>query len=223
MTSLLLASYVVLWVITVALSLLLASALLQIRMMQLGLAGRGASTERPVPDRVGDDGPEVGSRLPILEADSINGFGRVTLPLRTPERSLLLVCMSPMCESCQHAVAPLNGLVEDSPRLLDVIVILRADDQACRAFLSVFPMRVPAICDSGRDLTMRLDVHRNPFGLLYDGTGVLVRKGVVANRDNLLALLGDLSASATARAIVFPPLEPPVNGEETLAVAATPD
>jgi hypothetical protein len=51
---------------------------------------------------------------------------------------------------------------------------------------------------------MGLDIHRTPFGLLYDEHGTLIRKGLIEEHEDLLALLGDGSASVTAQAHVFP-------------------
>lgn len=99
----------------------------------------------------------------------------------------------------------MNALAEDRSRGARPIVILRADEQGCQAFLSVFPLRMPAVCDSDGKITMGLDVHRNPFGLLYDRDGTLVRKGIVGGEEDLLALLGDASAPEAALAHVFPP------------------
>ena len=84
-----------------------------------------------------------------------------------------------MCEACQHIVEPLNTLVEDVARAVHPVVIVRADEQGCRAFLSVFPLDMPVVCDSDRTITMGLDVHRTPFGLLYDEHGTLIRKGLL--------------------------------------------
>ena len=116
--------------------------------------------------------------------------------------------MSPMCEACQYIVEPLNALEADAARTVRPAVIMRADEQACQAFLSVFPLHMPVVCDRDRTITMGLDVHRTPFGLLYDEHDTLIRKGLVEGYEDLLALLGDRSAPERAQAHVFPRVVP---------------
>jgi hypothetical protein len=48
---------------------------------------------------------------------------------------------------------------------------------------------------------MELGVHRSPFGLLYDGEGRLLRKGLVETREDLLALVDKQPASANANIV----------------------
>jgi hypothetical protein len=109
-----------------------------------------------------------------------------------------------MCEPCQHAVEPLNMLVTDATRNVHPVVIIRADELACRAFLSVFPLHMPVVCDDEATITIGLGIHRTPFGLMYDEQGTLLRKGGLEGHEDLLALLGDESASLEAQARVFP-------------------
>jgi methylamine dehydrogenase accessory protein MauD len=197
----------VLWVLVVVLGLLLIGVLRQLGLLQGQRALPAAAPAAAIPT-VENDGPAIGTPIPDLVAPSVNGFGAVALA--TPENegstSTLLMFMSPMCEPCQHVVEPLNALAEDAVRAVRPVVIMRADEQACRAFLSVFPLRLPTICDSERTITMGFDVHGTPFGLLYDEHGTLTRKGLVMDHDDLLALLGNTSAPATAQAHVFPQL-----------------
>ncbi len=204
MTGLWLASYLVLWGLVLVLCLLLIGIL-----RQLGLVHRQLAPS-PLPSQGGSslpalkhDGPVIGSPLVDLEAETINGFGTLTL-LRDHDTTLL-VFMSPMCEACQHLVEPLNALVANVRRAVHPMVIMRADEQGCKAFLSVFPLHMPVVCDRDRRITMGLDVHRTPFGLLYDEHGTLIRKGLLAGHEDLLALLGDGSVPLTARDHVFPP------------------
>jgi methylamine dehydrogenase accessory protein MauD len=207
MTGLWLASYLVLWGLVVVMCLLLIGILRQLGLMQRQLVSdtvqpQGGSS---VPT-LEQDGPIIGSPLADLEAGTINGFGTLTLATLHNRGSTLLVFMSPMCETCQHIVEPLNTLAADAVRAVQPVVIMRADEQGCRAFLSVFPLHMPVVCDHDRTITMGLDIHRTPFGLLYDEQSTLMRKGLVEGQEDLLALLGDESAPVTAQAHVFPPV-----------------
>jgi methylamine dehydrogenase accessory protein MauD len=208
LTGLWLVSYVVLWVLVVILGLLLIGVLRQLGLLQGQRELPAAAPAAAIPT-VENDGPSIGTRIPDLVAPTVNGFGAVALATPENEGSTLLMFMSPMCETCQHVVEPLNALAEDAVRAVRPVVIMRADEQACRAFLSVFPLRLPTICDSDRTITMGFDVHGTPLGLLYDEHGTLTRKGLVMDHDDLLALLGHASAPAAAQAHVFPQFAPP--------------
>jgi hypothetical protein len=149
MTGLWLASYLVLWGLVVVVCLLLIGIL-----REIGQVYRQLESRQPQPQEESSipalehDGPAIGSSIVDLEADTINGFGTL-IPATLQERgSTLLVFMSPMCETCQHIVEPLNALAADAAHAVRAAVIMRADEQACRAFLSVFPLRMPVVCDS---------------------------------------------------------------------------
>ncbi|HLX56642.1 MAG TPA: hypothetical protein VKR83_06435 [Ktedonobacteraceae bacterium] len=205
MTGLWLASYLALWGLVVVLCLLLIGILRQLGLLYHQLAARPPQPqgESSIP-ALEEDGPTIGSPLVDLEVSTINGFGTLTPATPREGGSTLLVFMSPMCEACQYIVEPLNALAEDAARPVHLAVIMRADEQACRAFLSVFPLHLPVVCDRDRTITMGLDIHRTPFGLLYNEQGTLIRKGLVEGQEDLLALFGDGSAPVNAQAHVFP-------------------
>ncbi len=206
MTGLWLASYLVLWGLFMVMCLFLIGILRQLGLMQhqLELRSPEPQGDSSIP-ALEHDGPAIGSPIVDLEADTINGFGTLIPATLHEHGSTLLVFMSPMCETCQHIVEPLNALAADAARAVRAAVIMRADEQACRAFLSVFPLHMPVVCDSDRAITMGLDIHRTPFGLLYDEHGTLIRKGVVEGHEDLLALLGDGSVPGTVQARVPTP------------------
>jgi methylamine dehydrogenase accessory protein MauD len=216
MTGLWLASYLVLWGIVVVMFLFLIGIL-----RHLGLVYRQLELRPPQPQggsslpTLEQDGPTIGSLIADLEAGTINGFGILTPAKLSDGGNALLVFMSPMCEACQDIVELLNALVADTAGAVRPVVIMRADEQACRAFLSVFPLRMPVVCDSDRTITMGLDIHRTPFGLLYDEHSTLIRKGLVEGHEDLLALLGDGSVSDTAQSHVFPRVVSSLNARMT--------
>lgn len=176
-------------------------ALRQIGMLRLRLEGAPAAIGADLPP-LPKDGPEVGSAVPELVLETVNGHGSVSLA-GAPGRPLLLLFLSPMCETCQHVVGPLNELA-DAGSAIRPVVVMRADEYGCRSFDSVFPLRAPVICDSNRDITPRFGIHRNPFGILYDGDGALIREGTILGDDHLRALLGDASAPESVKEHIFP-------------------
>jgi methylamine dehydrogenase accessory protein MauD len=242
MTGLWVVSYILLWALVVGLCVFLVGVLRQIGLLHLQLQqlqGGGPASQQvaqveDIPP-LAEDGPAIGAALPdwalalaveardaeALDAnvgashDAGNGSKPAAVAAHAG-RATLLMFMSPLCEVCQHVVAPLNALAADTARSVRPLAVIRADEQAYRAFLSVFPLRLTTVCDADRELTMGLGVHRTPFGLLYDDSGALRRKGLIESGDDLLALLGDGAASADARARMYPPLtlelETPADG-----------
>jgi methylamine dehydrogenase accessory protein MauD len=188
MTGFWLISYVALWVIVIILSLLLVGVLQQIGVLQHQLGQSGAeqtSVFLPPPEQ---DGPDIGSSLPDLNVESVNGFGNIPV---TENVGTLLLFMSPMCVGCQKIVDSINALVDRQVYRDRIVVILRADNHACQAFLKVFPLHVPVIQDQDAQFTKSFAIHHSPFGLLYDTAGVLLRKGVIERKEELHALIGE--------------------------------
>ena len=195
MTSLWLVSYIALWLLVGVLCLITVGLLQQLGLLQgqLRIESTESGTEKtllhPAPE---DDGPDIGSVLPQLTASSINGFGQLTFPFSPQKGYSLLIFLSPLCEICQHIVETLNMVAENNANAGRVIAIMRTDEQACSAFISLFPLHLPVICDTERTITMGFHVHHAPFLLLYDAQDLLVRKGGIKDQKDLLTLLGDV-------------------------------
>ena len=200
MTGWWLGSYILLWIALVIACTLIAATLRQIGLLRLELglsASEPEGTAVTVPE-IEDDGPLLGSRMPDLVAETING---IDLP-SSSQGKILLTFMSATCPGCQDATGPLNVLAADKARCVQPVVIMRAEEETCRAFLNLFPLPLPVICDD-RHLTMEFDIHRNPFGLLYDERGTLVRKGIVENWEDVLALLEEKAVPSAPHGASF--------------------
>ncbi len=116
-----------------------------------------------------------------------------------------MVFITPTCQSCQQLAAPLNALEQDRARRIQPLVFIMAhDEQACQAYLNVFPLHMPVVWDRDNTTLLSFSVHRTPFGLLYDENGTLTRKGILNSSEDLPALLGDASAPKPAH--MFPQL-----------------
>lgn len=196
-------SYGLLWLVVVALVFLVVGVLRQLAILTSQLQPAPlASAPTTLP--LEDDGPLLGSKLPLIKGESINGFGKVDTESQATGRTTLVIFISPRCPTCQTVVAPLNRVSTSSDRRLNVVIVLRAHDgKECDNFLDIFPLQAAVICDSDRAISASLGVDRNPLGLLYNEQGILNRKGVVVGQDDLLALLGDEEASPAAQARIL--------------------
>jgi methylamine dehydrogenase accessory protein MauD len=191
-----LVSYILLWVLVLGLILLMVGLLQHMGVLQRQLAQLGAASPDPDPSALvvpepSDDGPPPGTPLPEVTFETINGFGPLQLAHSNNGGETLLIILSPLCETCQGMVALLNSIVDDGVFHGTVGVFMKSDEQACQAFLSLFPLHLPVVCDSTRQIIMSFKVHNIPFGLLYDSRHTLKAKGVVGNRNELLTLLKD--------------------------------
>jgi len=202
-------SYVVIWILVVTLCLFMIGLLRQLGVLQLQFEHPPVSELGAKTPPLKDDGPAIGSPFPQVVGETINGFGTVALASQRRASRTLVMFMSPLCDSCQHMIGPLNALMDDPTQDLSATVILRGDEGRCRSFLSVFPLRLPAICDHDSSIHRGLNVHRAPLGLLYDEHGMLIRKGVARTDDDLQVLLGNMTASSTAQDDVYPPVAVP--------------
>jgi hypothetical protein len=54
-------------------------------------------------------------------------------------------------------------------------------------------------------ISKEFDIHANPFGLLYDASGILIRKGRLLRAEDLRALFGDEEVDQRTREHIFPP------------------
>lgn len=193
MTGFWLVSYIGLWVIVILLVLLVVGLLQQLGLLQRQFGQLGTEQTQSLaspPPPAEQDGPALGSLLPDLNVESVNGFGNLTLRENT---QMLVLFMSPMCEGCQKIVDSVNELIESQIYRGRVVVILRGDDHARQAFLKVFPLRVAVIQDRDSRITKSFAVQHSPFGLLYDTAGSLIRKGVIVRNEDLLTLLGEVT------------------------------
>ncbi|HEX6819907.1 MAG TPA: hypothetical protein VF120_16140 [Ktedonobacterales bacterium] len=205
-----LASYLVLWIVVACLALLLVGALRQIGMLHLQVHGdqtRAAdpdlASEESIPP-LEEDGPPIGTTLPAWAEVSAEGEQPPESASLASSRTTLLMFLSPLCDTCQNVVEPLNALEADTTRAVRTLAIFRADRPAYEAFLKLFPLHTQSLRDSDRTLTIELGVHRAPFGLLYDEHDILIRKGLIEGEEDLAALLGDEGVSESARTHVYP-------------------
>jgi peroxiredoxin len=206
MTGFWLISYLALWGVVLVLGFLVIGCLQQIGLLQRQLGMKPAESAEAPPLVIAQQGPNIGSTLPSLMVEAINGYGAISL---RPQQPVLLLFLSPLCEGCQQVVEPLNALVAEWKDLGQVIVFLQADGQGCRAFLKIFPLNVPVVCDENRKITNELmNVSSSPFGLFYDEQGVLVRKGLAMGAEELRALLGEEITSELVHSRIIPASKP---------------
>lgn len=188
MTGWWLASYAALWVVTLGSAVFLLGALHQLGVLQRSEDQSGRPPDGTFPT-LEDDGPPRGSGMLQFSGVAINGYGLITQEY-CRGRPAVIVFLSPLCESCQHAIATINDTISTPGWDGACMIILRGDNQSCTAFQALFPVACPLICDSDRTITsVVFQAHRNPFALYYDGQSILQRKGLLLGHEYMQALL----------------------------------
>ena len=212
MTGWWLVTFILLWLVMLAVVALLMGTLRQLGLLQqqLGLNASTQSAHTGDDPPLEQDGPIIGAELTgdlYEDLATINGYGVLARATVRRAAGTVFVFLTPLCETCQQIVEPLNAFAEARQPELHISVILRADADACRAFLGIFPLHLPVIGDHDQEITKRFDVHRTPLGLFYDADGILVRKAILMGPEYLSALVGDeISADAIAARHLVPPV-----------------
>jgi methylamine dehydrogenase accessory protein MauD len=170
-----LASYVVLWILVVALSVLVLALARQIGVLHLRLGPRGAL-------EVDDEGPPLGEAPEPADARALDGR---ELTVGGPGESQLLFFVSPGCPICRQllpSLAPAARAARMAP-----LAIVDVEEQAAQdAYAHVDP-GVPLI--AAPDLAEAYEVPGTPYAVVLDAIGVVRAKGTVNNLEQIEGLV----------------------------------
>jgi hypothetical protein len=193
----LLLSQIALWLVLLVGAWFMVGMLRQIGLIRqhVGL-GEDPEGSRPsiIPPSVTREGPPIGSRL--LRADL--GMAHA---LEQPAPTLVLF-LTAMCESC-HRVASYMSEFTRNYEEVTVVVVLGDSEMAVRSFEALFPMDATIVQDSRRERFHAFGVRSSPFGLLYDGSDVLIRKAILTNPEMELDVMVHGSDSDRS-ALIYP-------------------
>lgn len=168
------ASYIVLWILVIVLSVLLLSLARQVGTLHLRLGPRGAL-------ELDDEGPPLGEALPPAEATDRNG-SRVTVG--GPGTPQFLLFVSPGCPICRE-VAPSLPVVARVGSL-SPYVISDAEEPSAHDYATL-GRGTPFII--GPDLAQSYRVPGTPYAVILDGLGVVRAKGTVNNLEQMEGLV----------------------------------
>jgi len=175
-----LASYVVLWLLVLALAFLLAGALRQLGLLQLRLGDDPGAL-------ITDTGLERGTLAPDFTAVQSETGELVTLSELSP-RARMLVFASPGCLSCRELIPGLNE-VRKTRRDIDFLVICRGDTESCQAFGRMNRLDGPMVVDTNGQIEKDYLVTLTPFAYLLDHERNVVIRGIANDWRQLESLL----------------------------------
>lgn len=173
--------YLVLCMVIAAIAVLLLGTMREVALL------KGSASN--VPPTEADDGPALGSMIPHLQTESDNGFGPIDTTAHQSGESTIILFLSPLCEGCQDTVDALNAALRQGVPVRP-IVLLSGSERVCRSFLNLFPIHAPVKIDPDYGQTDQFSIINRPFGLLYDGTGKLVRKKLLLSPRDMEVLIG---------------------------------
>ena len=175
-----LASYVVLWVLVLALGFLLAGALRQLGLLQLRLGDDPGAL-------ITDTGLERGVQAPDFTALDSETEELVTLS-ELPGVPRLIVFASPGCLSCRELIPGLNE-VRKTRGEFDFLVVCRGDVGSCQSFGRMNRLESPMVIDTTGQIEKDYLVTLTPFAYLLDHEGRVVIRGIANDWRQLESLL----------------------------------
>jgi methylamine dehydrogenase accessory protein MauD len=175
-----LASYVVLWLVVLALGFLLAGALRQLGLLQLRLGDDPGAL-------ITDTGLERGTKAPDFTAVDAESGDLVTLSeLAGVPR--MIVFASPGCLSCRELIPGLNE-VRKTRRDFDFLVVCRGDVESCQSFGRMNRLEAPMVVDTNGQIEKDYLVTLTPFAYLLDHEQNVVIRGIANDWRQLESLL----------------------------------
>lgn len=169
--SLWLASYIVLWLLVLLVVLSVVVLFRQLGVLHLRFGPRGAlSTE---------EGPELQAPAPVV--DSVDTSGR-TWRVGGTGQPTTLVFVSPQCSICEDLLPAIRAVHRSIPPDSQLMVVSTGNDEVSASHARRLKP-VPVLADPSVAEVFR--VVATPFAVHVDGSGLVVRKGVVNTREQL--------------------------------------
>jgi methylamine dehydrogenase accessory protein MauD len=169
------ASYLVLWMLVIVLSVIVVALARQIGTLHMRLGPRGAL-------EIDDEGPPLGEAPEAREVSDVGGSA-VTLGGPGPQQLILFV--SPGCGVCEQVLPALPALARNG-QLVPYVV---TDVDNTEAELAFGSRNIPAPLISAPDLIQRYNVPGTPYVVITDRLGIVRAKGTVNNLEQVEGLV----------------------------------
>ncbi len=176
-----LASYVVLWVITATMFVVLLVVLRQLGLMYV----RGGGAPRL------EEGPPIGAIIPPFEEIEDGTQAEIRFPDAVADLNLLLFT-SPSCRICEEVLRELGGVTRDFDAR--VLVVSEGDVEENGRLRQLVDGSARFVSNAERQRS--LDVRTHPYGLVTDRSGAVLEKGVVNGSRDVQVLLEEAARSS---------------------------
>ncbi len=180
MSTVILASNVLLWITVILLILAVLGLSRQIGVLLERVAPAGALMT--------GKGLKPGEAAPELELTSLGGKPVHVGGARSDNRSTLLFFLSPTCPMCDAVVPAVRSLAHSERSWLDVVLASDGDDADHEGYVKRKKLQeLPYVVS--RELGLRFRVGQLPHAALVDENGVVAAAGLINTREHLDSLL----------------------------------
>ncbi|MCX8071877.1 MAG: methylamine dehydrogenase accessory protein MauD [Candidatus Binatia bacterium] len=178
MSTALIVSQVLLWLVVVGLAVVVLALVRQVGLLQARIA--------PVGALVPQTAPQVGSVAPAFELRDLRGQTVHIGGTRSDQRCTLLVWVAPQCPACKALLPVLDSVRRSEERWLDIVLASEGPIDEHEEMLARLGSRFPYVLST--ELGLAYQVPKLPFAVLLDPKGVLRAKGIVNTREHIESL-----------------------------------
>jgi len=175
----LLISNVVLWILVAGLALTVLALARQVGILHERIAPAGALMVR--------GGPKVGEQAPVIAVTDMGGHDLSLGQKRNDALSTLIFFLSPTCPVCKTLLPVLKSSRKSEREWLEVILTSDGDIVEQQAFINEYQLGDFTYVLS-TNLGMTYQVGKLPFAILIDHEGIIRSKGLVNSREHLESL-----------------------------------
>lgn len=168
------ASYIVLWLLVIVLSVVVVALARQIGTLHLRLGPRGAL-------EIDDEGPPLGEAAVPTTARALDGS---TVEIAGPGWQVLLFA-SPSCHLCDQVAPSLH--IAAHARHAQALIVVDADELDTRTAFVNKDVSVPVV--PSPDLARDFRIPGTPFVVVLDDLGIVRAKGTANNLEQLEGLI----------------------------------
>jgi methylamine dehydrogenase accessory protein MauD len=172
-------SYVVLWVLVIALALVVLALARQIGVLHDRIAPAGALM-------VGK-GLKVAEAAPVLSVNDLDGGAHAIGAPRADGKSTLLMFVSPTCPVCKTLLPVLKSSRRSEQSWLEILLASDGDPATHSAFRAANGLDAFAYVLSPT-LGIAYQISRLPYAVLLDESGVVQARGLINSREHLESL-----------------------------------
>jgi methylamine dehydrogenase accessory protein MauD len=183
MSPLWIASYIVLWVIVAALTVVVTGLLRQLGLIHLRMGADPGVLMTP-------EGLNRGVEAPDFEILDVRTQHPVRLSTHRGRR-VLLVFLETGCSACRDLVPHLNEIARVYRDEVDRLVVCYGHGATCAEYARQADLRPTLLADPTNSIATRYEVRINPFASLIDAEGTVLIRGVVNTWPQLEALLAE--------------------------------
>ena len=169
------ASYIVLWLLVIALSVVVVALARQIGTLHLRLGPRGAL-------EMDEEGPALGDAPQPFELVAIDG---TNVSVGGPGEAQLLMFVSPGCMVCEQVLPSVN-VVAKMGSLTPYVLTDVDDHETKRAFAR---RGLPAAVAAAPEVARSYGVPGTPYVVVLDRNGIVSAKGTVNNLEQMEGLV----------------------------------